>query len=122
VYKVVFSPEFKEFFGEEASEDEDDGYFKQYFDRKSTLAEANLLALTAPETRTGIDGFLQPEHLVGASVAPVGKSTIVSARAGRARPHCRPGFRKRKVSGKERCVKVHKRKHKHHRRRHRGSA
>jgi hypothetical protein len=118
-YKVVFSPELKEFFGEEIFGSEDDGYFKQYFDRKSTLAEANLLTLIAPEVRTGIDGFLQPEHPVGALVAPIGKSTIVSAGAHRAHPHCRPGFRRRKVSGKQRCLKVHK--HKRHHRRHHGS-
>jgi hypothetical protein len=120
-YKVVFSPEFKEF-GFEEEEGEDDGFFAQYFDRKSTLAEANLLTLTAPEVRTGIDGFLQPEHPMDALVAPIGKSTIVGARAGRAHPNCRPGFRKRKVSGKQHCVKTHKHRHKRHHRRRHGSA
>jgi len=120
-YKVVFSPEFKEF-GFEEEEGEDDGFFTQYFDRKSTLAEANLLTLTAPQVRAGIDGFLQPEHpVVGTPAVTIGKPETVNARAHRARPHCRPGFRKRKVNGK-RCIKVHKRKHKRHHRRHRGSA
>ena len=120
VYKVVFSPEFKEFFGEEVSEHEDDGYFKQYFDRKPTLAEASQLDIAAPEVRTGIDGFLQPEHPATFPAAPVAKPAIVIARTPRrARPRCRPGFRKKKVSGKQRCVKVHKR---HRHRRHHGSA
>jgi len=121
-YKVVFSADFNEIFGE--GPHYDDGYFAQYYDRKSTLAEANLLALTAPEIRTGVDGFLRPERSVTAPVVPVPviPSTIVNARARRARLHCRPGFRRRKVSGEQRCVKVHKRKHKRHHRRHRGSA
>lgn len=121
-YKVVFSPELKEFFGEEIFEHEDDGYFKQYFDRKATLAEANPLDVTAPEVRTGIDGFLQPEHPASFPVAPIAKSVIASVRSPhRARLRCRPGFRKKKVGGK-RCVKVHKRKHKRHHRLHSGSA
>lgn len=121
-YKVVFSPEFKEFFFEEVSEHEDDGYFKQYFDRKPTLAEANPLEITAPEIRTGIDGFLQPEHPVSLPATPTVKSVIASARSPhRARLRCRPGFRKKKVSGKQRCVKVHKRKHKRHHRRRSGA-
>jgi hypothetical protein len=119
-YKVVFSPEFKEFFGEEVFEHEDDGYFKQYFDRKPTLAEASQLDIAAPEVRTGIDGFLQPEHPATFPVAPVAKPVIVSTRSPRrTRSRCRPGFRKKKVNGKQRCVKVHKR---HRHRRHHRSA
>lgn len=119
-YKVVFSPELKVFFGEEFFEDEDDGYFTQYFDRKSTLAEANLLTLTAPEVRTGIDGLLQPEHPATIPATPPIPRTVARLKP-RRKPalHCRPGFRKKKVSGKQRCVKVHKR---HRHRRHHGTA
>jgi hypothetical protein len=115
-YKVVFSPEYKEFFGEDVSEHEDDGYFKQYFNNKPTLAEADLLALTPPEIRTGVDGHLQPEHSVTSLAAPIVPPAIVLPRH-RHKIHlrCRPGFRKKKVGGKRRCVKVHKhRRHRSH--------
>lgn len=119
-YKVVFSPEFKEFFGEEVFEGEDDGYLKQYFKNEATLASAEVLSLVAPEVRTGIDAHLQPEH--PASPLPSFSSPGISLVAAqpmhrrRALKRCRPGFRRKKVAGKRRCVRV--RKHKHHRRGH----
>jgi hypothetical protein len=123
-YKVVFSPEFKEFFGEEVSEEgEDDGYFKQYFNGKPTLATADTLALVPPEVRAGIDGHLQPERTPTASLplAPVMPPAIVKTKPRRASEHCRPGFRKKTVRGKRLCLKIHKhykhkKKHKHRRR------
>jgi hypothetical protein len=115
-YKVVFSPELKEFFGEEIFEGEDDGYFTQYFDDKSTLAAANPLALVAPEVRTGIDGHIQSEHTptVSPLLAPAIFPVVANPAPRRAvRRHCRPGFRKKEVAGKRRCIKVHKRRHRH---------
>ncbi len=109
-YKVVFSPDFEGFFGEEL----DDGYLTQYFNEKPTLAEADLLPVLAPEIRGGIDGRVQPAH--PASANPVsGTPSIIAMSKPRRKParHCRAGFRKRKVGGKRRCVKKHKRGHKH---------
>jgi hypothetical protein len=118
-YKVVFSPEFKEFFGEELSEHEDDGYFKQYFDRKATLDAAEPISLVAPAVRTGIDGYLQPEHPVALRPPPVISPVVATSRKRHAvARHCRPGFRKKKVAGKRRCVKVHKHRHSHRGHRH----
>lgn len=118
-YKVVFSPELKEFFGEDFEEQEDDGYFTQYFDNKPTLAAADLLALTAPEVRTGVDAHLQPEARVSLP-SPLSLAPAIAAPKSRhkAAVRCRPGLRKKKVSGKRRCVKIHK----HHRRGHSKSA
>ncbi len=115
-YKVVFSPELKEFFGEEVFEGEKDGYLKQYFKDKPTLAAADPLALVAPEVRTGIDGHIQPEHTVSLPLAPAISPVIANPVARRmVRRRCRPGFRKKKVAGKRRCVKVHKHHHRGHR-------
>lgn len=116
-YKVVFSPELKEFFGEEVLEQEDDGYFTQYFDNKPTLAEADLLKLVAPEIRTGIDGHLLPEHTASLPPAPPVSPVIATPKSRQGTRHCRAGFRKRKVRGKRRCVKIHK--HRQRRQRHR---
>jgi hypothetical protein len=115
-YKVVFSPEIgKDIFGEEF-EDERDGYLKQYFNQKTTLAAADPLSLTAPEVRTGIDAHLQPEAFPLPKLATpiLGKAIRPLRHRFKARKHCRPGFRKKKVAGKRRCVKVHKHRH-HHR-------
>ncbi len=110
LYKVVFSPELKEFFGEEVSEQEEDGYFKQYFDHKATLTGADTLSLTAPEVMTGVDAHLQAEASFPPPLAaPVTPSGIAGRKPHRKiRKHCRPGFRRKKVAGKRRCVKVHK--------------
>jgi len=112
-YKVAFSLEFKEFFGEEEFEGEDDGYVTQYFDHKLTLAAADVLPLVAPEVRTGVDGHIQPKFsptTPGQLAAPQVLFRPAPSRKSR-RKHCRPGFRKKKVAGKRRCVKVHKRRH-----------
>ena len=111
-YKVVFSPELKEFFGEEIFEQERDGYFKQYFDHQATLAAADVLSLTAPAVRTGVDAHLQPEPVlrpVLATFPPIAGPTPKRP----PKKRCRPGFRRKKVAGKRRCVKVHK--HRRHR-------
>jgi hypothetical protein len=116
-YKVVFSPELKEFFGEEVFEGEDDGYLNQYFNNKPTLASADVLSLVAPVVRTGIDARLQPAHpaspLSSPGISPVAAQPM---RRRRALKRCRPGFRRKRVAGKRRCVRVHK--HKRHRRGH----
>ena len=118
-YKVVFSPELKEFFGEEVSENEDDGYLTQYFDHKPTFAAADPISLIAPEVRTGIDGRLQLEHPVSLTPPPAISPVVATPRPLRKAVHCRPGFRKRRVAGRQRCMKVHRHKHKHRRRGHR---
>ena len=114
-YKVVFSPELKEFFGVEVSEHEDDGYLKQYFDHKPTLAAADPIPLVAPEVRTGVDGHIQLEHPVSLQPPPAISPVVVATPRPRRKVarHCRPGFRKKRVAGKRRCVKVRKHKHRH---------
>jgi hypothetical protein len=114
-YKVVFSPEFKDYFGESVGEEEDDGYFTRYYDEKTTLAAADQLALTPPEVRGGIDAHLLSESRTSMPVTPTAPPLLVTTRPHRRPSHCRPGFRRRKVAGKRRCVKIHK-----HRRHHRG--
>lgn len=116
-YKVVFSPELKEFFGEEILEKEDDGYFKQYFDNEPTLAVADTLALVPPEVRTGVDGHLQPEHPTSLPQTPLASPAIAKPiHRHKASRHCRPAFRKKKVGGKRRCMRIHK--HRRHGRQH----
>lgn len=106
-YKVVFSPEPNEFFGGI------DGYLVQFFNNQPTLVLADPLGLTAPEVRTGIDAHLTLFQSVSPP-PPLAVSPALVKPKPRHRPHkrCRPGFRKKKVMGKRRCMKTHK-KHRH---------
>lgn len=120
-YKVAFSPELKEFFPEfyeafpELFEGEDDGYLTQYYNGKPTIATADVLSLTPPGVASGIDAhLLKPAVPARTTVAPLLKGPPPK------RLHrCRKGFKKRKVKGKLRCVRVHRRHH-HHRTTHPG--
>lgn len=114
-YRVVFSADFNELFGEGPRRE--DGYFAQYFDGKPTLAAADPLPLDAPEVMTGIDGHLQPKPTASTATPLVAPQAIASPKRSRRVPlRCRPGFRKKRVAGKKRCVKVHK--HGRHHRKH----
>lgn len=116
-YKVVFSLDFADWYEEELSPEEDDGYLTQYYRGASSLAAATPLGLLAPGTVTGIDAALISSKtapvLPGASVAtpplpapnPVGNPP--------AKKQCRKGFKRKQVKGKPgrtRCVKVRKHK------------
>lgn len=103
-YKVVFSlPEY----GEEG-EEFDDGYTTQFFNSKPTFVAADPLALIAPNTVSGVNARLlrigevptPPASPPGAAAAPIKKVPISKK--------CRKGFKKKKVKGKQRCVKIHK--------------
>ncbi|HEX6665484.1 MAG TPA: hypothetical protein VF081_02685 [Solirubrobacterales bacterium] len=112
-YKVAFSSELKELFGEESFVSEDDGYLTQFFNNQPTLASADPLSLAVPEVRVGVDAHLALSHPSSPLQPPTISPALVKPKP-RHRPpkRCRPGFRKKKVMGKRRCVKAHK-KHRH---------
>lgn len=107
-YKVVFSIDFGEWFGEPASED--DGFATQFWNNQTTLAAANEIPLATGQSAGGIDARL------GNSVTPpvITPVTPVPPIAHPRRKHCRKGYVRKKVKGKVRCVK----RHEHHRHRH----
>lgn len=111
-YRVSFSFELKEIFGEPFG-NEDDGYLTQFYDHQPTLASASPLGLNPPEVRTGIDAHLQLAHPGPLPQPPVISPAFIKPKP-RHRPpkRCRPGFRKKKVMGKRRCVKARKHRHK----------
>jgi hypothetical protein len=110
-YRVEFGPEFEEQVAPGT-------YITQYYSGKSTFAEANPVAVTAPATTAGIDAALArrpaakvptisvPPVVTPAPVAPPPRKPIA----------CKKGFKKKTVKGKARCVRKAKR---HHHRRHR---
>jgi Carboxypeptidase regulatory-like domain len=120
-YKVVFSIDFEEWFEEEFFE-EADGYLTEYWDDQSTLAAANVISLTVGESTGDINAILEtapsvippgttPPGTTPPSVSPPVANPPTAAPRKR---KCRRGFRKKKVRGKVRCVKV--RKHRRHKR------
>lgn len=113
-YKVIFSVDFAEWYGEEFGEEENDGLATQFWNNQTTLAAANVLALTTGQAVSGVDArlgslppVLQPPAVVTPQAAPPPPKRI--------RKHCRKGHRLKKVKGKYRCVKRKKhRRHHHH--------
>lgn len=106
-YKVVFSIDFGEWFGEPASED--DRYATQFWDNQVRLATADVIPFSTGQSVGGIDARLG--HALTRSVStPITPTPPVRHR----RRHCRKGYVRKKVKGKVRCVK----RHKHHRHRH----
>ncbi|HXQ88921.1 MAG TPA: carboxypeptidase-like regulatory domain-containing protein, partial [Solirubrobacterales bacterium] len=113
-YKVAFSPELREWFPE--LEPEDDGFPTEFWDSQPSLAAANPIALLTGQAVGGINAqlgapFSSPPIL---TPPPVAKPPVTAPR----KRKCRPGFRKKRVKGKVRCVKARKR----HRHRHRGKS
>lgn len=111
-YKVVFSLEFSEFFGEEIFFGEDDGYPTQFWNNQPTLAAANVIPLATAQSVSGIDARLGTPL----SPPPVVTPTSPPAVHHKHRRRCPKGKVRKKVRGKVRCVKRHKhRRHRHHR-------
>jgi hypothetical protein len=112
-YKVVFSPEFWEFFPAEAFPGEDDdGLPTQFWNNQTTIAAANVLSLGTGASVTGIDARFADSAGAPSLVAPPMVTPPV-----RKHRRCHHGKKRRRVHGKVRCVRVHKR---HRHRRHRG--
>jgi hypothetical protein len=108
-YKVVFSPEFWEFFpGEAFPGENDDGYPTQFWSNQTTIAAANVLALPTGGSAAGIDArFGSAPAVTPSALTPPVKTPV------RKKRRCRRGYKKKVVHGKRRCVKV--RKHRRHR-------
>lgn len=128
-FKVVFSPEPKELFdpehlGEaEAMEREEaaaghgsDSYPTQWWGGQSNFAAAASIGITPPAIVNNIDAAL----VAPATPSPVTPVTTPAVKKPMLK--CKRGFLKRKVHGKQRCVKRHKAKpkprHKRHKAKH----
>jgi Carboxypeptidase regulatory-like domain len=114
-YKVVFSIDFEEWFGEEEGFEEDDGYPTQFWNNQTTLAAASVIPIATGAAVTGIDARLGPP---APPVAPPVAPPAVTPPAAQPPVHkprkkkCPQGKKRKKVKGKVRCVKVRKR-HRH---------
>jgi hypothetical protein len=100
-YKVVFSPEPSGLGGP-------DSFLTQWWGGQSTFAAAAPIEITPPAVVDNIDASLVAPPLA-APAPPIVKKPVLK---------CKRGFLKRKVHGKQRCVKRHKVKPKPRHRRH----
>lgn len=77
-----------------------DGIIEEFYNGVATEAEATRITIAPPETRGGIDADLnvwpRPGPVVTVTITPLIQQPV----------KCKKGFRKRRVSGKARCVKV----------------
>ncbi|HVY96935.1 MAG TPA: carboxypeptidase-like regulatory domain-containing protein [Solirubrobacterales bacterium] len=102
----------------------EDGFVRQYFEDKPTFAAADRIDATQPGIYGEVDAHLvrgpevfpRPGGSSGPGPAPVASAPPLVAPKPKSL-HCRKHFRAKKVKGKRRCVRVHKRHG-----RHRGSA
>lgn len=93
----------------------------QWWEGASSMAEADPILLTPPETRTGIDGqaksplwFPPPQNPETGGAAPVPPPLLATTSVQRLRK-CHKGFHRKWVKGKKRCVRKHRRHSRHHR-------
>lgn len=121
-YQVGFSLESGELGS--IGESENDGFESQYFNGVSTRAQAATISVLAPSLVTGVNAMLaRPPEPSAVIPPPAVANPIVAAPPVVAEPKpaakkCRKGFKKKRVKGKVRCVKVRKAVHRHHRRKH----
>jgi len=102
-YKVVFSQEpAPEFIL-------DDTFFEQWWKGVSSVNEATPISLTPPQSATGIDAQLV-NMIQKPKPEPIQVSFVPRLNGLKPLPKkCKKGFHKKKVKGKVRCVRKHKR-------------
>lgn len=111
--------EYKVGFFSESEEEEEESlgsspFPAQFWNGKPTWETANILTLGLG-VRAGIDAALGSPPSAPASqssgMARAPTFPLSSPRPGTSRAHCRRGRRRKRVKGKMRCVKIHKRAH-----------
>jgi len=95
-----------------------DGFVRQYYEDKASLAEATVLNASVPGNYRDIDGHLTrgAEVFPGTSAGSAPPSWVPPGwPGGPANPkpklHCRKHFRKKLVKGKRRCVRISRHHH-----------
>jgi hypothetical protein len=94
------------------------GYEIQYYDAKAEFDEATRVAVTPPETVSGIDARMEKFDLVPDPVTPpptVTSPPVTPPVVHHKRKRCRKGFHRKRVHGKRRCVRIKKHRRRHHR-------
>lgn len=95
-------------------------YATQFYDHVGTWEEASVIQVEIGGSNPGIDAALveqrEPDQPTGSDAPPVLTAPVIISSPAPTPPkpkplHCKKGFKKRKVKGKLRCVKIHRPKH-----------
>ena len=90
------------------------GYETRYYDEDASFADANLVAVFAPNTTAGINARLsKPVSHVAPLRTPSVSAPVISlppVAATKPKPHCRKAFKQVKRHGHTVCVKKHKKR------------
>jgi hypothetical protein len=91
---------------------------KEWWQGAATMAEADPIVLTPPETRTGIDGRATSPYWPQQPQSPAAGGGLASSPpppppAKKPLKKCKKGFHRKLVRGKKRCVRKHHPRHKH---------
>lgn len=89
-------------------------YETQFYNGRAEFGQADQVSVTPPETVTGIDAQMSMPPLVPALTPPVTPPAPPPVVIHRKRKKCRKGFRRRRVHGKRRCVRIKKHRRRHH--------
>lgn len=114
-FKVGFSLSSTELAGEGGATEED-VFLSQYYAGGATLAGATQISVSAPASVNGVDASLltpqvpPPAPPVALPNQVVPPPVPISEPVAKKKSMCRWGYRKRKVKGKTRCVKVRKKR------------
>jgi hypothetical protein len=100
LFKVGFAVDRHDFLPQFFPQDEPQGYPTRFYNGKSTLAAADVLTTKPPGALTGIDASLGTPPVLP-TPTPISKPKPKPLK-------CKRGFKKKRVKGKVRCVKVHK--------------
>ena len=125
-WRIAFSPAPGEFEAFEPGEIVADAWPTQFWDMKTTLAQADVIYMFRGLSTGAIDGYLGPgpkqappppgETSLPNSPNPTPIRTPVAVTPAPKPLTCKKGFVKKRIKGKQRCVKRHKpRHHKKHR-------
>jgi hypothetical protein len=109
-YKIGFSVELgREFFGEALFLGENDGFQARFYDEQTSIAAANPINLLAPSLVSGVDARILPSK--PSTAVPPPTVTLLQPPSTHPRHlHCRRGFKKKRVHGKQRCVRAHRKR------------
>lgn len=132
-WKIAFSPGPLEFETFEPGEIKTDAWPTQFWNLKPTLAQADVISVTHGSAFTGVDAFLGPGPVVSGfhstsfsldepdhAAAPSSPAPPAATATPAAKPRpCPKGKVRKRIKGKQRCVKRHQRhKPRHHKKRH----
>jgi hypothetical protein len=118
-YKVLFSPELREYIQYiPPLKPDEDGFPTRFWNEKASLWEADVLTLVAPTLVTGIDARLGPGPPFPLTSPSPPPSTMPAPALN---PKCKRGRHLRIVRGMRRCVRRHPRKDGRHQSRHAGA-